>query len=837
MKKITLALLCLFLVVAVKAQERRNCHSMNNLEYRQSLDPSLQQRMAEIETFTQRKIAEMQNLQSRVDGEIITIPVVVHVIYSNSQENISVAQIQSQLDVLNEDFRRTNSDANNKWSQAADTQIEFQLATIDPNGNTTTGITRKSSTRTSWGTNDAMKSSAQGGVDPWNTSEYLNMWICNIGGGILGYAQFPGGSASTDGVVMSPQYFGSSDKGSGFYLSAPFDKGRTTTHEVGHFLNLRHIWGDGACGADDFVSDTPASDAANYGCASGHVSCGSEDMVENYMDYSDDSCMNLFTVGQKNRMRAVLEPGGSRRSLALSDKFDGGTPPPPAGCTTVVNSFPYGEGFESGDGWTQVSGDDGNWVRRSGSTPSSNTGPSAANEGSFYLFLEASTNGSAGQIGSNGTAILESACFDLSGKSGATFSFKNHMYGSNVGSLKVQAQKEGESSWVDLWSDSGNKGNQWNSESINLSAYLGSKVKLRIVGTTGNGWSSDIAVDDLSVTTGGGSTPDTQAPTTPGNVSASNVTQTSATISWNASSDNVAVVGYDVYRGSTLVNSVTTTSVNVSGLTAATSYTYSVRAKDAAGNVSNAGSVSFTTQSNQVSYCSSNGNNSSYEWIDYVAFGGIVNSTGNNGGYADFTSQVGTVARGSSSQITISAGFSSSSYTEFWAVWIDFNQDGTFADSEKVVSGSSSSANNLTATVNVPASANLGATRMRVSMKYNAAQTACESFTYGEVEDYTVNITNGGVRNAYAATGARLGNERVADVMAYPNPATSFVQVKLNTRDYSNATYRVVNTLGQSVLSGKLDSGTLNVSALNQGLYILEVNDGQKLLTTKLVKK
>ncbi|CAL2080424.1 M43 family zinc metalloprotease [Tenacibaculum sp. 190524A02b] len=326
-QKITIALLCMFFVGLTYAQKKRNCHAMNNLEYRQSKDPSLKLRMQKIEAFTQKKVKEMKKDQGKIIGDIIKIPVVVHVIYSNAQENISVAQIQSQIDVINEDFRRTNSDADNKWSQAADTQIEFALATVDPNGNATTGITRKSSTKTSWGTNDAMKSSAQGGVDPWNTAEYLNMWVCNIGGGILGYAQFPGGSAATDGVVMGPQYFGSSDKGSGFYLSAPFDKGRTTTHEIGHYLNLRHIWGDGACGQDDFVSDTPESDAANYGCATGHTSCGSEDMVQNYMDYSDDSCMNLYTQGQKARMRAVLAEGGVRRSLALSDKFGGGTTP------------------------------------------------------------------------------------------------------------------------------------------------------------------------------------------------------------------------------------------------------------------------------------------------------------------------------------------------------------------------------------------------------------------------------------------------------------------------------------------------------------------------------
>ncbi|WP_452598134.1 M43 family zinc metalloprotease [Pontimicrobium sp. MEBiC01747] len=326
-KSTTLFLLSFLFVFTVFAQQQRNCKSMENLEYRKQLNPNLEQNMQDIETYTKNKLQEMQSQQNKIVGDIITIPVVVHVIYSNANENISNAQIMSQMQVLNDDFRRTNADADNTWSQAGDSQIEFCLAAVDENGNPTNGITRKSSTRTSWGTNDAMKKSSQGGVDPWDTSQYLNMWVCNIGGGILGYAQFPGGSAATDGVVMSPNYFGSKNGGSGFYLSAPFDLGRTTTHEVGHFLNLRHIWGDGGCGVDDFVSDTPTSDAPNYGCTPSHSSCGSTDMVQNYMDYSDDACMNLYTQGQIDRMRVTLLPGGVRASLGASTKCDSGSTP------------------------------------------------------------------------------------------------------------------------------------------------------------------------------------------------------------------------------------------------------------------------------------------------------------------------------------------------------------------------------------------------------------------------------------------------------------------------------------------------------------------------------
>ena len=208
------------------------------------------------------------------------------------------------------------------------------MATVDPNGNATTGITRKSTTRQDWGTTDDMKKASQGGVNPWNTSEYLNMWIVprmtSGGNTILGYAQFPGGSAATDGVVMAYNYFGRVGN-----VSAPFDGGRTTTHEVGHFLNLRHIWGDANCG-NDFVSDTPTHQTSNGGCPIGQVSCGSTDMVQNYMDYTNDSCMNLFTQGQKNRMRATLLSGGFRAALAQSDKCGGGGSTPT--CTDGVQN-------------------------------------------------------------------------------------------------------------------------------------------------------------------------------------------------------------------------------------------------------------------------------------------------------------------------------------------------------------------------------------------------------------------------------------------------------------------------------------------------------------------
>lgn len=317
MKKIlTLMLLGLLSGFSVIAQDR-TCSTMDVLEQNMKEDPGLAGRMALIEEQIKAKSAELSTPEARKAADLITIPVVIHIVYSNARENISDAQIQSQMDVINEDFRRLNADRDNSWSQAADVDIEFCLATVDPNGNPTTGITRKSSSRTGWGQSTDLKSTARGGVSPWNTREYMNMWVCNLGSGLLGYAQFPGGNAATDGVVMLTQSFGSSRKGNGFYLNAPFDLGRTTTHEIGHYLGLRHIWGDSNCGNDQ-VADTPTQQAASGGCPIGNNSCGSRDMVQNYMDYSNDSCMNLFTQGQTDRMRAVMT--GTRSSLANSNK-------------------------------------------------------------------------------------------------------------------------------------------------------------------------------------------------------------------------------------------------------------------------------------------------------------------------------------------------------------------------------------------------------------------------------------------------------------------------------------------------------------------------------------
>ncbi|CAL2081775.1 conserved protein of unknown function precursor containing a type A C-terminal secretion signal [Tenacibaculum sp. 190524A02b] len=337
----------------------------------------------------------------------------------------------------------------------------------------------------------------------------------------------------------------------------------------------------------------------------------------------------------------------------------------------------------------------------------------------------------------------------------------------------------------------------------------------------------------------GGSTPDTSAPTTPSNLTISNITQNSMQLNWNASSDNIAVTGYDVYRNSVKVATSTSTNFSVTGLNASTNYNFYIKAKDAAGNSSSASTVkSATTLANNLSYCSSKGNNANFEFIDNIVLGGISNSTNSNGGYADFTSLTGTLPYGSNT-IVVSAGFSDSSYTENWRVWIDFNQNGTFDSNELVVNGSSSSAGNLSYNFNIPSTAKSGKTRMRVSMKWNGTPAPCETFSYGEVEDYSVII---GASNRLDSKNiktvkidGKLGNEPASfDANIYPNPAKDFVSLQLI--DGRTSSFEIYNSIGQVVSKGK-SSRAINLSSLAKGIYIININDGNKTITKKLIKE
>lgn len=642
-------LLILFVVATIQsAFSQRICGTTEAEQYIRSNDEKYDIRRQQIENFTNEFIAH----GGGVDRALVTIPVVVHVVWNTTTENISDAQIQSQIAVLNADFRKLNADASlvpSAFSSlAADVNIEFCLANVDPNGNPTTGITRTQTSTTAFGTNDQVKSSSTGGVNAWNTSQYLNMWVCDISGGILGYAQFPGGSASTDGVVIDYQYFGTIGT-----ATAPFNKGRTATHEVGHWLNLFHIWGDDGtgCTGSDQVSDTPNAGGPNYGCPTfPKVSCSNGpngDLFMNYMDYTDDACMYMFTSAQAARMQALFAPGGFRASLLNSQ-----------GCGTV-----------------------------------------------------------------NTTCA---------------------------------------------------------------------------------------------------------APT---GLNASALTASSATLAWTAvSSASSYNLRYKLTSSSTwtTVNGLTTTSYNVSGLATCSAYEWQVQSVcDASNSSVFSASNNFSTTGCVATYCASSGGTAD-EFINRVVVGSINNTSGNNNGYANFTSLSTTVNRGASVSFTGTPGFTGAAYAETWRIWIDYNQDLDFDDAGELVYTSANSSAAVTGSFTIPTTATLGATRMRVSMKYNAAPTACEVFQYGEVEDYTVNIAQGVSCGTPAglAVASITQTGAVASWVALSGATSYSFQYKTNAA----TTWTTINTSATSVtLSGLTASTTYNtrvaaVCSGTTGTYSTQVN-------------
>jgi hypothetical protein len=296
-----------------KTPQRRSCGTMSEFHRLAELDPGYRGRLAGIEDTTQKALARMNVAKLTA----VTVPVVVHVLYKNAADNVSDDQIASQLAILNADYNATNADKPSVppvWSSlVGNAKINFKLAKKDPGGAATTGVTRRKTNVDGFGQDDGAKFAASGGADAWDTSRYLNMWVCELTDGLLGYAQFPGGPAKTDGVVIRNTAFGT-----GGISASPFNLGRTATHEVGHFLNLRHIWGDTEdCSGSDLCPDTPRQQLPNYDEPSfPHISCNNGpngDMFMNYMDYVNDRAMFMFTSGQVARMRATLS--GPRKTL------------------------------------------------------------------------------------------------------------------------------------------------------------------------------------------------------------------------------------------------------------------------------------------------------------------------------------------------------------------------------------------------------------------------------------------------------------------------------------------------------------------------------------------
>ena len=316
MKTIALGII-LFFLVSPSLFAQRECSTAEYEQQQFAADPTLINKKKSIESaILQPRSSAVGSRTSHIN--IIKIPVVVHILYHTNAQAISDAQVQSQIDALNRDYRKLNKDALSIPARfagfAADCQIEFALATRDPKGRSTSGVVRKYSPVTEWTMDDNIKLSSKMGDDAWDAASYLNIWVGNLHK-LAGYASVLGGPLEKDGVVINSNAFGMIN------TSAPYNMGRTAVHEVGHWLGLKHIWGDADCG-DDGIYDTPQQRSFTTGCPTGiRITCGNApdgDMYMNYMDFTNDACLLMFTNGQKEKMRNLFAAGGYRYSILSS---------------------------------------------------------------------------------------------------------------------------------------------------------------------------------------------------------------------------------------------------------------------------------------------------------------------------------------------------------------------------------------------------------------------------------------------------------------------------------------------------------------------------------------
>lgn len=335
MKNRLLYFLFIFCMVLTQQAMAQKCVTTQVDSINNSRHPEWKASRKRFEQKLQEHIHAQKFKQQRTTGAaaIYTIPVVVHVIHNTSSgaiggKNIPTQQILDQIAVLNEDYRRTNADTTNTPSiykpVAADVQIEFCLAVRDPDGEPTNGILRVYNAQPSFDAYDPADEVFMKGLSYWPSDEYLNIWVCDLEAGVLGYAQFPSdisdnqGPAATDGVVIDYSTFGRN-----ISTSNKYNLGRTTTHEVGHWLDLIHIWGDESdCSGDDFCADVPPCSNDFYAgkpSCNAPIQCGNTRMIQNYMDYSDDACMNMFSSDQKARMQSAMAV--SPRRIAIQNSL------------------------------------------------------------------------------------------------------------------------------------------------------------------------------------------------------------------------------------------------------------------------------------------------------------------------------------------------------------------------------------------------------------------------------------------------------------------------------------------------------------------------------------
>lgn len=801
----------------------RNCGSMENLDRLKTEDPGLAARMQQIESATNAYLVNHKNQNST--NAVITIPVVFHIVYNGTAQNISDAQCIAQLNQLNLDFARMNADAANTpsvWQGiSANTNIQFCLAQRTPTGAATTGIERRSTTLTSFSTNDNVKRTANGGMDAWPSSSYLNIWSCNISGGVLGYAQFPGGPAATDGVVLLYSSIGSVAQPG---TATPYNLGRTATHEVGHWLNLYHIWGDDgtACSGTDNCSDTPNQADENYGAPTFPLTdaCATASpgvMFMNYMDYTDDRAMNMFTAGQSTRMNALFATGGSRVGLVTSL----GCQAPSVTCGTPTGNTTSSITTTGATlSWSAVSGATSYNVQyklASGSTYTSvNTAStsyalSGLASGTAYNWMVnavCASGTSANSAVNNFTTTAVATCGTPTGNTtssitttGATLSWTAV---SGATSYNVQYKLASSSTYTSVSTAS---------TSYALSGLAsGTAYNWRVNAVCPSGTSANSTVLNFTTTA-------VVSCGTPSGLTSSSITTTGVTLGWTAVS---GATSYNVqYRLSSSGTWTTTTSTtntkNLIGLTSASAYTFQIQAVCASGSSAYSATATFTTLT-PTTTCSDiyESNNTS----------GTAKTISTN---TDITAMIGSSSDNDYFKFT-----TTSPNTKIKIVLsnLPFDYDVRLYNSS--MTQLSISQNGGTTAETIIRNTTTAATYYIRVYGYNGVYSTTSCY------NLRVNVGSTNFR-----TMDDLAEETVTpvfnDFTVYPNPSHGDVNVSFNSPESQNVSVRIFDMVGKTILTREItvDEGTnkfnLDLADLTKGIYFVELNSTSERLVKKLI--
>ncbi|MFM9027251.1 MAG: fibronectin type III domain-containing protein [Bacteroidota bacterium] len=803
------------------SSQGRICGTMDVLATQLAQDPSFAQRMQEIENQTLSYISQQSSKNSNRTNMVVTIPVVFHVVYNTSTQNVSDAQLLAQLNQLNLDFAKLNSDASSIPSVfstvAANTQIQFCLAQRTPTGAVTNGIERRQTTVTSFSTNDNMKFFSSGGLDAWNASQYLNIWTCNMSGGILGYAQFPGGSASTDGVVLQFNTVGSML--SPYSGGAPYNLGRTATHEVGHWLNLRHIWGDANCGSD-LVNDTPTHNTSNYGCpAYPHYSTCTGTPIEmtmNYMDYTDDACMYMFTAGQSTRMNALFASGGARAGLVSSL---GCVVPNTCGAPTGVTASNLSSSGVT-ISWTPSTSATSYTVQycisgTTNCTTTTTTGSSVTLSGLTpgtaytYSITSSCTNGTSAAV--NGTFTTFSAnCGDptnLIATPSTTAAAATLTWIGVSGATNYTVQYKTTTSTT--WTSTTTSATSFNATGLASSATYNWQVRANCIGITGN-FVAGSDFTTVAISCGN-----------PSGLAAGSITSTGATLSWTAVS---GASSYNVqYKTSSATSwttvTTTTTSRTLTGLTAGTTYNWQVSAVCSNGASSSyVAGPNFTTlaQACTDNYESNNTRSAAKTIPQNTSITGLIPTSSDRDWFKFTTTSPNTNIRISLSNLPFD--YDISLYNSSGSTLATSQNSGT--TSEQIIRNTTS-----------------------------AASYFIQVYPYG-----TSNFSSTGCYTLLVSTGStayRLNENNnlvevkneidLNDFILYPNPAQNVININYHALENGTANIRFFDLLGkvmidqQMLVNGGYNKLSFDLTDFNKGVYFVEIVRNNERTVKKLI--